>query len=67
MVTSHTMKYFIVLSVCYQKKNEPTVDRLPPGVASISVHEVDHVFDAMAVSVAIWVVAMLGVTLKTLV
>lgn len=47
--------------------HKPTVDRLPPGVVSIAVHEVDHVFDAVAVSVAVWVVAMLGVTLETLV
>lgn len=42
-----------------------TVYRLPPGVAFIPVHEVDDVFDAVAVSVA--VVGMLGVTLEALV
>ena len=44
-----------------------TVDRLPPGVLSIAGHEVDHVFDAVAVFVAVWVVAVLRVTLETLV
>lgn len=44
-----------------------TIDRLPPGVVSISVHEVDDIFNAMAVPVVVRVVAVLGVTLKTLV
>lgn len=44
-----------------------TIDRLPPGVVSTAVHEVDHVFDAVAVSVAVLVITMLGVALKTLV
>lgn len=43
-----------------------TVDRLPPGVVSIAVHEVDDVFDAVAVSV-VMVVTMLGVTFETFV
>ena len=47
--------------------HSPTIHRLPPVVVSVAVHEVDHIFDAMAVSVVVWVIGMLGITLKTLV
>lgn len=44
-----------------------TIDRLPPGVASTAIHEVDHIFDAVTVSVVQRVVGMQGVALKTLI
>lgn len=44
-----------------------TIDRLPPGFIFIAVHEVDHVVYAVAVSVIIRVIAVLRVTLETLV
>lgn len=51
----------------HRQTDRHTIDRLPPGVVSISVHEVDDIFNAMAVPVVVRVVAVLGVTLKTLV
>lgn len=44
-----------------------TVGRLPPGLVSTAVHQVDHVLDAVAGSLGARLEGLLGVTLEALV
>lgn len=63
----HTDHVWVFLTVITQTHTHThTMDRLPPGVDSVAVCEVDHIFNAVAVRVYVRVVGMLGVALKTL-
>lgn len=61
----HTDHVWVFLTVITHTHTH-TMDRLPPGVDSVAVCEVDHIFNAVAVRVYVRVVGMLGVALKTL-
>lgn len=62
----NTLIMFFLKLLLHTRTHTPTMDRLPPGVDSVAVCEVDHIFNAVAVRVYVRVVGMLGVALKTL-